>query len=808
MAAPISPPAELRTEPIQSEPVTGDPARSELVGMLVDNVAAMLAYWDSSKRCRFANRAYERRFGLTQAALIGTHFSDHLGHLYPRALPYIEAALRGEPQEFEREVVDPSGGPSTYERVAYTPHIVDGVVRGLFVYIADITSNKRTELALREAEERFKLAIDEAPIGMALVSTTTGRYMRVNRVLCDIVGYTADELTALTYQEVTHPDDLGTDVALAGRLARGEIPRYTLGKRYIRKDGSVVDAMLSVSLLREPDGTPLYYIAQIEDITERKRLEAELRFAEARSSGILEISADAVVAIDEDQRITLFNAGAEKIFGHSREGAIGAPLDILIPRPYRAAHREHVEAFARGPTVARGMGERGAEIFGLRKDGRQFPADASISRLEVGGRRILTVALRDITEQKRIEDEQRFLAEVGPVLASSLESDETMAQMAELVVKNLADYCIVDLLEDHEVRRVKIACRDPSKAGLCEIFKKIQFDRRRPHLLWSVLDTMRPILRERVEPGELDALAQSEEHLRALRAAEIHSMLAVPLLARAQLWGSLALVSSSPARTYGPADVLLAEQLAQRAALSIANARLFREARRATKARDDVLGVVAHDLRNPLSTIRIQAAVLQRRCEAAQLTKSLVVIDRAAKRMDRLIHDLLDVTRMEAGELSVAPERLPVRQLVADACETQRSIVVAAALELHVELPPALPDVWADRDRLLQVFENLIGNAVKFTPPGGRIVVGAAPRSRDVLFWVADTGRGIAAEDVPYLFDRFWQARKAEGRSAGLGLSIVKSVVESHDGRVWVESAPEKGSTFFFTIPTAERAAR
>jgi len=117
-----------------------------------------------------------------------------------------------------------------------------------------------------------------------------------------------------------------------------------------------------------------------------------------------------------------------------------------------------------------------------------------------------------------------------------------------------------------------------------------------------------------------------------------------------------------------------------------------------------------------------------------------------------------------------------------------------------------LPDVWADRDRLEQVFENLVGNAVKFTPRGGTIVVGATPRAGEVLFWVADTGAGIASGDLPHVFERFWQARRPGRRGAGLGLPIVKGIVEAHDGRIWVESTPGRGSTFFFTIPSAPRA--
>jgi PAS domain S-box-containing protein len=248
---------------------------------------------------------------------------------------------------------------------------------------------------LRESEERFRLTTEEAPIGMALVALD-GHFVRVNRALCEIVGYSAAELMSLRFQAITHPDDLATDVAIADRLARGEIPRYHFEKRYIRKDGAIVDALLSVSILRGRDGAPLYYISQIQDITERKRLELDLRLSEAKSSGIVSISADAIICTDENQRITLFNEGAETAFGYSQAEVLGASLDILIPERFRAIHREHMAAFAAGPVMSRRIGQRDTPILGLRKDGEVFPADAAISKLDVSGKPILTVALRDI----------------------------------------------------------------------------------------------------------------------------------------------------------------------------------------------------------------------------------------------------------------------------------------------------------------------------------------------------------------------------------------------------------------------------
>lgn len=683
------------------------PSENELLRSLVDHVSAMLAYWDAGLRCRFANREFREWFDVSPGALIGKHISELLGPLYQLDLPFIEGVLRGEPQEFEREIPSPAGGCPRQALVCFTPDLVQDVVRGFFVQIADLSTIKEAETRhiaeanrigqererlladeqqaraqaeeaneqLRESEERFRLILDEAPIGMALVAPG-GRFVRVNRVLCELLGYSTEELTGLTFQEITHPEDRRSDLALVRRLARAEIPRYQLEKRYIRMDGTTVDIMLSVSALRRSDGTPRYYIAQIEDITERRRLEEQLR----------------------------------------------------------------------------------------------------------------------------------FLAEIGVELAETLEYDATLTRIAELAVRDLADICIVDMVQDDgSLRRVEVASRDPSKSWLCKLFRDVPIARERPYLLRAALATRRSVLISELSKEMLASLSQSEQHLRALRAAEIRSMVAAPLLAHGKLLGAIALISSSSSRMYGPSDVRLAEELARRAALSIQNARLYRSARRATQARDEILAIVAHDLRNPASTILMQTALLRHGAEPKpEACKPADAIERAATRMLRLIQDLLDETSIEAGRLSIEPTNLSPTQLVADSLERQKPLTSSAALELRPDLKTPLPDVWADRDRLLQVFENLIGNALKFTDPGGQITLGAAPRSTEVLFWVTDTGHGIAAEDLPHLFDRFWQASTRQG--AGLGLAIAKGIIEAHHGRIWVESTPGEGTTFCFTIPTASGA--
>jgi PAS domain S-box-containing protein len=673
-------------------------------------------------------------------------------------------------------------------------------VVGLALVAVAAAPLNRAHAELETSRERTQALFDQAPDGI-FVADLDGRYVDVNAAGARLLGRTRDEIVGMTIVDLLPAEDVERLLASKAEMLAGRthVAEWTLRAA----DGRWIPVEVSAGIL--PDGR---WQGFVRDITERKRLEAALRLAEARSSGILAIAPDAIVSIDEEQRITAFNAAAERIFGYPAAEALGRPLDLLVPERLRTAHRAHVATFAASDVVSRRMGERGdVTVYGRRRSGEEFAAEAGISQLEVGGRKVLTAALRDVSAQRRIEREQRFLAEVGPILAETLDYEETLTRIADVAVKEIADLCIVDLVEEGGVRRrLKVASRDPAKAWVCDALGGISVDGERPYMLRAVFETRRPLLLARPDPGTIDAMAQAPEHLRALRAAEVRSLVAAPLVARGELIGAIGFVSSDPARTYGPDDVRLAEELGHRAALSIENAILYGSALRATRARDDILGVVAHDLRNPLSSVLAQAELMLRRAPATaddRARRAAESIQRAATRMARLIEDLLDVTRLEAGRLSIEAARLPAAEVAGEAVEAQRATAAAAGLDLRLDLAPRLPELWADRDRLLQLFENLVGNAVKFTPAGGTVIVGAAPRDREVLFWVADTGRGIPAGDLAKVFDRFWQAREGTRHGAGLGLPIAKGIVEAHGGRIWVESTVDRGTTFFFTIPAA-----
>jgi PAS domain S-box-containing protein len=683
-------------------------------------------------------------------------------------------------------------------------------------FVRDISDRKRAEAErqcamerLRESEEQFRLLFDEAPIGVALTALE-GRFVRVNRALCDLLGYSRQELEQLTYQEITPPEEREASLRLGERVNRGEVGKYRIEKHYVRKDGIPINVSVNVSVVKDQQGRPLHYIAQIEDITERKRAEQALQFSEAKFSGIVSISAEAIISIDESQKITVFNTGAEKIFGYARHEVLGASLDLLIPEAVRALHRREVARFAAGDVTARPMGVRLGSIKGRRKTGEEFPAEASITNLRVGETRLLTVVLRDVTERVRFEREQTLLAEVGVALAATLDYEQTLATVAAIAVRDFADWCIVEVMDPSGgIRRLNVVSADPAKTEIAERLEGVAIDRERPYLTKAVTVSRQPLLVTRFTEAQVRAAAQNPDHLQALRAVEPASLMSVPLMLRDQLSGTLTFISSKPSRLSGPADLRLATAVADRASAAIENARLYRSALQATGLRDHVLGVVAHDLRNPLSSISLHAAALgQAPSEPERRNlRHLDAIERAAGRMKRLIQDLLDVAVLETGRLKVDSTPLAPQEVVAEAVEMQQALASSSSIDLRVEVTADPPRILGDRDRLLQVFENLIGNALKFTEAGGQVTVGAAQRDSGTLFWVADTGRGMTGDEIGHAFDRFWQASARSGRlGAGLGLPITKGIVEAHGGRIWIESKPGQGSTFYFSIPASPPA--
>ena len=409
----------------------------------------------------------------------------------------------------------------------------------------------------------------------------------------------------------------------------------------------------------------------------------------------------------------------------------------------------------------------------------------------------------DITQRKRVANEHRFLADIATALASIVDHEETMATVGQLAVRDVADYFIFDRVDtDGHLRRVHVTSRPGRPAEVRDALMKAGCT----GPIARARDRRETILVERLSPDALTSLDQGADAVNVLTAADVQSLVAVPLQIGATVVGVISFLGSSASVKYGPDDVRMAEELARRAALAIANVQLYAETKRAVETRDQVLAIVSHDLRNPVIALDMACHLLRRAktVDEARLTGFAEMVEGSVVEMNGLIDDLLDVARIQGGTLAVHPTRASVIDVVRPVLDRVRIQAEVKRQTLNVHVPVDLPAILADTPRIRQVMSNLLGNAVKFTAEGGAIHVSASHSGRCVIVSVADSGRGILPEHVAHIFDWMWQVRGSHRTSAGVGLAIAKGVVEAHGGTISVESEPGRGSVFSFSLPLAD----
>ena len=412
----------------------------------------------------------------------------------------------------------------------------------------------------------------------------------------------------------------------------------------------------------------------------------------------------------------------------------------------------------------------------------------------------------DVTPIKHAEHVQHFLAEATTALTASLEYRETVATFARVAVRELADLCVVDTVDEQTVAMLTAAGLGPEDEAVARALElRSPLDPDKPCAVAMVSRSGRALLQPDVaDPRWLgEALGAAEPD--ALRSIGAVSCMIVPLRARGRAVAVATLVSAGSGRRFGGADLALAEELATRAALVVDNARLFEEAQSASRARDEMLAVVSHDLRNPLSSIALGAERLRSSPLDEGLARVVDVIYRASKRMERLVGDLVDFEQIELKRLRIEKRIQPAAALVLEAVELLDSIAKEKSVRLEADVS-VVADVFCDRERMLQVFSNIVGNAIKFSPEGRSVKVLGRRVDGMVRFTVIDSGPGLPQDQLAHVFERFWQGTGSKPTGLGLGLAIAKGIVEAHGGSIGAESELGKGCTFFFTLPVAERA--
>nr|WP_228531220.1 MULTISPECIES: ATP-binding protein [Myxococcaceae] len=521
--------------------------------------------------------------------------------------------------------------------------------------------------------------------------------------------------------------------------------------------------------------------------------------------GILDRAPAAIYVKDLAGRYTLVNAHFLQRLGLTREQALGHTDHELVARAQADAVRGNdLEVLARNAPLER------EELVGS-EDG---PHTYLSLKFPLPGPPALPTAVcgisTDLTERKRAEDTQDFFVLVGRALADSIDYEATLKTIAQLAVSRLADFCMLDLLgEDGQLHRLEVASRDPALAELMERTRPYPPRMGSGHPVARVVETGTPLVASPITPDWLDASAADAEHRAALQALAPRAAVVAPLVAQGRTLGVINLATRDPNRHFGPRELELVQGVADRAAVALANARLYREAQEAVRTREDVLAIVSHDLKNPLGVVGMTAGQLLRHAgtdEAGRRTARYAqTIQRSTNRMSRLISDLLDLASIESGTLALAPRAEDPRALLHEAVEALAPLAADKGIALQVDGAPgggvpAAP-ARADRERVLQVLGNIVGNALKFSPAGSEVLLRAEPDGPFVRFSVQDAGPGIGPDELPHIFDRFWKAGRSATRGTGLGLFICRGIVEGHGGRIWAQSTPGQGTLVLFTLP-------
>ena len=644
---------------------------------------------------------------------------------------------------------------------------------------------------MREADDRAAQLLsdffDNAAVGLHWLGPD-GVVLRVNRAELDLLGYEEHEYVGHHISEF-HADPPVIDDILT-RLGCGDT-LHSHEARLRCKDGSIKHVLISSNVLRE-EGRFVHTRCFTRDITPQKEAQKALEQAERRKSAILDASLDAIITMDHEGRLLDFNPAAERIFGYSRDQALGKPLaDLMIPARLREQHWSGLRRYlAKGESTVLG---RRIEVEALHSLGHEFPAELSISRVNGIDPPLFTATLRDITDRKRSEEELRRhsqllrgtfeQAAVGIAIASLdgflVRTNAKFQEIMGYSATELASIRFTEVTHPADRAATTINVQRLLAGEIPHYAMEKRYARKGGDFIWS-LTTVTLMRGEGGQPvrfiGVVEDITERKETQLALQRSE------------KRLRESLE-----------DRRILLESERAARSA-----------AERLSEMKDEFLATLSHELRTPLSAILGWAHILRRGAgKPDDLAKGLDVIERNSRIQTQLIDELLDTSRITSGKVRLDVQPVDPAVFVLAAVETVRPAADAKGIRIAQVFDTPAVAVLGDPDRLQQVVWNLLSNAIKFTSPGGTVEVAVGRVGSEVDVSVSDTGAGITPEFLPHVFERFRQADASSTRrhgGLGLGLAIVRSLVEQHGGSVHAASGGEgRGATFTVRLPLAPR---
>ncbi len=694
---------------------------------------------------------------------------------------------------------------------------------------------------------------DAFPAGV-FVTDAAGRCVYANPRVQELLGLTAEELARDGFAPAIEPGDRPmVEGEFAAALA--DAADWQAEFRCRRRDGSAVTVALRAVPLRSPDGAVTGYIAAVEDVSLRSRLYAKLTALIETSRILLDTPrlgavlpaavqvARTLIAADgyalwrlqdgADWRVVESN-GVSPTFAAAVVPSQGTafanydgPLAVTdvgeaptLANRQAAYAAEGVRALLAVPLHIRGSWS-GSLVFYYRSvqhfDHIRMETAAALGNLCAVAISTAELYEEQLAQRERLETAHRqatFLAKAGVILGSSLDYEATLKAVAQLAVPDVADWCAVDIADDDgRLKRLGTAHIDPAKIEFARTLReRFPEEADAPGTPSHVFRTRQPAVITGITDAMLQQGARSPAHLEALRALQLHSYISVPLVANGRALGVMTFVTAESQRTYDSEDVLVAQAVAERAALAVDNARAYGEARAANRTKDEFLATLSHELRTPINAIMGWGKILQAGIvDPSRTAHAIDAIVRNAAAQARLIEDLLDLSRIISGKLRLDVELVDLGSVVSAAVLTIEPASQVKGLRIQTVVEDGTARVYGDRQRLQQAVWNLLSNAVKFTPRGGSVQTHVRRVGSQVEIMVSDTGEGIRPEVLPFVFDRFRQADSSSTRThagLGLGLAIVRHIVDLHGGTVHAASeGPDHGATFRIRLPISVAAA-
>lgn len=746
----------------------------------LDALTVHLAILDQSGRIVMVNRAWrvfaQANGGMEQQVSEGVNYltvcdSAHgAGSAGAKAFADgIRAVMAEEIETYSAEYPCDSPAESRWFMGIVTRFFTAEGIRVVVTH-ENITERKKTEQALRQSEAQYRVLFEDNPHPMWVYDLNTLAFLAVNDEAVRHYGYSRSEFLSMTLKDIRPAEDVPALLEDINRARSGQSNRGIWQHR--KKDGALIDVEIAAHTLSVPDERAQLILSL--DVTERRRTEAELREAQERMTGIISSAMDAIITVNAEQRVVLFNAAAEQMFGCTASEAVGQSLDRFIPERFRAAHREHIPAFARTHVTRRRMGELGA-IFGVRADGEEFPIEASISQVEAGGQRLYTVILRDISARKRAEEElrrseerYRRLFETAPDIIYTLSASGVISSINP-ACETVTGWQAAALLGQ---RFTVLIHPDDVKTGEA-IFQQVMQGETPP-------------------PYELRIPTNSGQWL-------VAEFVSSPQFENGRVMGLLGIARDITGRKQAEEQIRLwSEQLEQRVAQRTA------ELEAANRELEAFTYSVSHDLRAPLRAVAGFSRILREEYEPqlpAEAQRYLHRVQENAQQMGRLIDDLLAFSRLGRQPLKRQP--VAPAEVVQSVLDELREEQAGRQVQINIG---ELPTCQADPALLKQVFANLLANALKFTRHCEVAVIEIGGRHQYAeenasVFFVKDNGAGFDMKYVHKLFGVFQRLHRAEEyEGTGVGLATVQRIIHRHGGRIWAESQLDQGATFYFTL--------